>query len=317
MPRRRNAHPSETDAGTQQQSAAVRQGRTRLIRARVGRVAQWHSPNGIMADVIGDVHGCFAEMVLLLAQLGYRLTWHPSQEWITAADHPDGRLLVFLGDLGDRGPSPFAVMESVRQLVTAGPHEALLGNHDVVAARFLGGDYRGWRDYIAGFETTYDALVSRTEAERVDLARFLDSRPTQLIVTESARPVLALSHAGVPRALLGRSTVEAERAAVQGAWSRAMTKRLKDREIHSTEPLDPGLADWITATKGPWMVCGHHSGEAPLRAGRLVIVDSGCAAGHSLSAFRFPETELVSVAARMRARGNGQTSELEDIGNRE
>ena len=48
-------------------------------------------------DIVGDVHGCHAELVELLTRLGY--TVRPD-----GAAHPDGRTAVFVGDLVDRGP---------------------------------------------------------------------------------------------------------------------------------------------------------------------------------------------------------------------
>ena len=49
-------------------------------------------------DIIGDVHGCYDELVQLLGDLGY--TEQPGGSWI----HPEGRKLIFVGDLVDRGP---------------------------------------------------------------------------------------------------------------------------------------------------------------------------------------------------------------------
>src|ERR1700758_1029565 len=57
-------------------------------------------------DIIGDVHGCFDELVELLGQLGYTVEVSPNGEGnrITTANPPIGRKAVFLGDLVDRGP---------------------------------------------------------------------------------------------------------------------------------------------------------------------------------------------------------------------
>src|SRR5436190_8164494 len=49
-------------------------------------------------DIIGDVHGCYDELIALLGMLGY--SEKPGGSW----HHPGGRNLVFLGDLVDRGP---------------------------------------------------------------------------------------------------------------------------------------------------------------------------------------------------------------------
>ena len=52
-------------------------------------------------DLIGDVHGCYDELVALLARLGYEMGDTSSE---IAIIPPDGRKLIFLGDLVDRGP---------------------------------------------------------------------------------------------------------------------------------------------------------------------------------------------------------------------
>src|SRR5689334_3772056 len=54
-------------------------------------------------DVIGDVHGCLAELEGLLGELGYEIA-RDEHGLAVAARHPAGRRAVFLGDLVDRGP---------------------------------------------------------------------------------------------------------------------------------------------------------------------------------------------------------------------
>src|SRR5262245_14168691 len=68
-------------------------------------------------DIIGDVHGCFDELVELLRQLGYDLTHSNSH---AMARHPDGRKAVFVGDLVDRGPNSPAVLRLVMSMVENG-----------------------------------------------------------------------------------------------------------------------------------------------------------------------------------------------------
>src|ERR1700689_1620629 len=50
-------------------------------------------------DIIGDVHGCFDELVELLRQLGYSVD-HQDDGYSISSTH--GRKLVFVGDLVDR-----------------------------------------------------------------------------------------------------------------------------------------------------------------------------------------------------------------------
>jgi hypothetical protein len=72
-------------------------------------------------DVIGDVHGEIQALFSLLKNLGYNEN----------GSHPEGRRLVFVGDLTDRGPDSPAVVESVRSLVEDGRAQCILGNHDL------------------------------------------------------------------------------------------------------------------------------------------------------------------------------------------
>ena len=58
-------------------------------------------------DIVGDVHGEIDALISLLRELGYG----------DDGKHPDGRRLVFLGDLVDRGPDSPAVLRKVRALV--------------------------------------------------------------------------------------------------------------------------------------------------------------------------------------------------------
>jgi len=58
----------------------------------------WHEDAGPF-DVIGDVHGCRAELEELLAELGYDLA-RDQHDRAVDAEHPAGRRAIFVGDLG-------------------------------------------------------------------------------------------------------------------------------------------------------------------------------------------------------------------------
>jgi hypothetical protein len=72
-------------------------------------------------DLVGDIHGEIELLRELLGRLGYD----------EDGNHPKGRRLVFIGDLGDRGPDSPAVIECVRRLVGNGRAQCLLGNHEL------------------------------------------------------------------------------------------------------------------------------------------------------------------------------------------
>ena len=73
-------------------------------------------------DLIGDIHGCAKTLERLLSTLGYRLqggVWR----------HPQ-RMVIFLGDLVDRGPRIREALHLVRDMVTAGQALCIMGNHE-------------------------------------------------------------------------------------------------------------------------------------------------------------------------------------------
>jgi hypothetical protein len=72
-------------------------------------------------DVIGDVHGEIDALRALLRHLGYD----------REGQHLQGRRVVFIGDLVDRGPDSPAVVELVRERVARGRAQCVLGNHEL------------------------------------------------------------------------------------------------------------------------------------------------------------------------------------------
>lgn len=57
-------------------------------------------------DIISDIHGCYDEMTALIQKLGYTI-----KNGVPV--HEEGRVLVFAGDLTDRGPKSIEVIRFV------------------------------------------------------------------------------------------------------------------------------------------------------------------------------------------------------------
>ena len=86
---------------------------------------------GYRAYVVGDIHGRLDHLEDVLAKIHAELQRHPAAR----------TLLVFVGDLIDRGPSSAQVLERLRTYRRPGIRtEFLLGNHEEVLLRILGGD---------------------------------------------------------------------------------------------------------------------------------------------------------------------------------
>src|SRR4030067_773761 len=83
-------------------------------------------------DIIGDVHGTFSELNELLCKLGYVLGGQ--KLW-----HPDGRKLVFVGDIADRGPENWKCLELARYIVESITGWCGMSNHDNKLMRWLSG----------------------------------------------------------------------------------------------------------------------------------------------------------------------------------
>jgi serine/threonine protein phosphatase 1 len=86
---------------------------------------------GYRAYVVGDIHGRLDLLDRLLAEIKRDIAARPTRK----------TLLVFLGDLIDRGPSSAQVIDRLRSYRAAGVRPVfLLGNHEEVLLRILDGD---------------------------------------------------------------------------------------------------------------------------------------------------------------------------------
>ncbi len=133
-------------------------------------------------DIVGDVHGELDALHDLLARLGYG---HDGT-------HPDRRHLVFVGDLGDRGPDSPGVIRQVVSMVQSGRAQCVLGNHELSLLRGARKPGNGWF-----FATDHDQAKGEfpgcqpaTAAERESFVGFFGSLPLAL-----ERPDLRIVHA--------------------------------------------------------------------------------------------------------------------------
>lgn len=93
-------------------------------------------------DIVGDIHGEIEALDALLERLGYDRDGR----------HRQGRRLVFVGDLVDRGPDSPAVVERVAAMHAAGRAQCVLGNHEL---NLLLGDAKEGNGWF--FDTDHDA----------------------------------------------------------------------------------------------------------------------------------------------------------------
>lgn len=84
-------------------------------------------------DIIGDIHGHAGKLKPLLRQMGYTSNGRDYKA-------PQGRQVVFLGDLIDRGPEQLRVLEIARAMVVSSDARCILGNHEFNAIGYSASD---------------------------------------------------------------------------------------------------------------------------------------------------------------------------------
>ncbi len=139
-------------------------------------------------DIIGDVHGCFDELSELLTHLGYQLREDSDNYRVTP---PNGRKVVFVGDLVDRGPKIPAVLRLAMSMVEAGQALCVPGNHDMKLLRKLRG-----RDVqiTHGLADSLRQLEPESSEFREKVAVFLDKLVSHYVLDDGK---LVVAHAGM------------------------------------------------------------------------------------------------------------------------
>ncbi len=221
-------------------------------------------------DIIGDIHGCADELESLLQKLGYE-----------AGVHPDGRRVIFLGDLVDRGPRVVDTLKRVMAMVSAGQALCIPGNHDVKLLRQLRGQKVKLRYGLA--ETV--AQLELTDGEfREQAASFIDGLISHYVLDGGQ---LVVAHAGLAEKMHGRASGRVRSFALYG-----------DVTGETDEYGLPIRGDWAADYRGEaWVVYGHTPVAEPEWHNRTINIDTGCVFGGRLTALRWPEKELVTVPA--------------------
>ncbi len=232
-------------------------------------------------DVIGDVHGCRAELVSLLTELGYTLV-HDEQGRPVDAQPPGRRKAVFVGDLVDRGPDSPGVLRLVMGMVAADHALCVPGNHESKLVRAL----QGHQVQVShGLETTLGQLAAEPPEFRDQVQQFCYNLISHLVL-DGGRLVVA--HAGLKQAYHGRASARVRSFALYG-----------DTTGETDEFGLPVRYPWAEDYRGKAMVLyGHTPTPQPEWVNNTMCLDTGCVFGGQLTALRYPEKQVVSVRAQ-------------------
>lgn len=225
-------------------------------------------------DIIGDVHGCLPELKSLLSKLGYE---QENGQW----KHPRERKIVFVGDLVNKGPDSVGCLKLAMELSAQGIAHCIPGNHDDKVLRTLQGQNI---DPGHGLEATLKELTASSQAFHRAAEEFLSGLPHHI---ELDGGNLVVSHAGLKAEMHGRDSTEVRSFAMYG-----------EVNLESDQVGLQTWFNWAEEYQGEALVVfGHAPVKEPVWQGNTVNIDTGCVYGGALTALRYPERKIESVAA--------------------
>lgn len=247
--------------------------------AEIVRVPLWNNKRNETGpfDIIGDIHGCYDELVELLSKLGYAVNADDC-----TAKPPDGRKAVFLGDLCDRGPKNVEVLRLVMNMAQTGDAWCVAGNHDAKLLKSLKG---ATVQMSHGLDRTVEQLEAESEEFVASARSFLDGLISHYVFDDGR---LVVAHAGLKEKYQGRGS-----------------GRVRDFCLYgdTTGEIDqyglPVRLSWADDYRGEArVVYGHTPVPEVQSVNNTVCIDTGCVFGGRLTSYRYPEQEIVQVDAR-------------------
>jgi diadenosine tetraphosphatase ApaH/serine/threonine PP2A family protein phosphatase len=226
-----------------------------------------------MFDIIGDIHSCYIEFITLLEKLGYEYKDKTFK-------HPEGRVLVSVGDILDRGPHPLPTFSTVKDMVNSANMLLVRGNHCDKLLRWAKGNKVTLNH---GLDKTVDILEKTTDKK--ELIDFFEATPYY-------------------RSLDGGKLI-----VVHASWrdnnifKDPYSNSLKSDCLYgpTTGERDcyglPVRINWaekrVVTNDSPLVVYGHQMHREVYAKNYTIDVDTGCAFGGKLTALRYPELQFV------------------------
>lgn len=231
-------------------------------------------------DILGDIHGCFAEFQQLTELLGYR--WNEKYPI-----HPEGRKLAFVGDLTDRGANSLAVIETVWTLIKNDQAFYVPGNHCNKLYRYLLGNKVQIKH---GLETTVAELLALKGKDQKRIKQMFielyENAPLYHILDNNR---LIIAHAGIREDYIGKYTNKVKTFVLYG-----------DITGQTHKDGTPVRRDWAKSYQGKaCIVYGHTPVPDVRKINNTFNIDTGAVFGGKLTALRYPELTTVSVPSSM------------------
>lgn len=230
--------------------------------------------------IIGDVHGCFDELLMLLHKLGYQVEDDKKNNRYNVLP-PPGCMALFVGDLVDRGPNSPEVLRLVMDMVDQDVALCVSGNHDDKLYRKLMGRNVQVRH---GLELTMAQLEKYDRAFHDRVRQFLGHLPHHIILDDGR---LVIAHAGLEERLHGRHSKSVRDLCLYGPTTGEL-------DAHGL----PVRLDWAADYSGVAVVVyGHTPVQEPIWKNNTINIDTGCVFGGKLTALTYPDHILTTVEA--------------------
>jgi hypothetical protein len=245
-------------------------------------VKKYHNVHEV--DVIGDVHGCFAELIELIErELGYT----EGEDGLYR--HSDGRKPVFVGDLTDRGPKNRECIEFAIRHIDQGLAYGVKGNHCDKLHRFAKGNPV---QVSHGMQKTVDELEKEYDEDELfhQIHEPIKEWPLSLEFDDGE---LMVCHAAPPPE--DCSTGKAKSVCLYGHTTGNQTEDGFPERANWQE-------SWANSYREPYVIHGHVTHREVNVTEQTCCVDTACYAGNKLTAMRWPEKEIVSVESQQEER---------------
>jgi len=233
-------------------------------------------------DVVGDIHGCMDELLDLMRAAGYLVSQLPSTREFHIS-HPEGRTLILVGDIVDRGPRNLDALRFLRSLMISGVGTAVIGNHDYKALRAMHG-----RNVVVanGLDLTLAELQMADPSEVADLRDALGAMPTQILIRRPGSQEILIVHGSAPerhQLLQKKNSFERSIYGYAGEAHNGILERL----------------DWAQDYSGSRMVIHGHEPTPQRRfVNNVHNIDTGCVYGGIMTMFRVYEGQFLEQPAR-------------------
>lgn len=228
--------------------------------------------------IIGDVHGCYDELMELLETIGFY----------------DGKVdkLLFVGDLIDKGPKPKEVIEWCK--TWAACCSFVMGNHEEKHLRYHMHARKEKKNprYKNPMIVSEDFLRNRQELLKIttfDAFEFLDQMQHYYYVLDEAQHLIL--HGGL---------LPGQKAEWMHPKIITRVRYLKsDKEMAHMDEITKDMPFWTDKYNGPEkVVFGHQPFLEPMISEHAIGIDTGCVHGNKLCAYVIPEQKFYFAQAR-------------------